>query len=98
MKKRSEYKKYILLLNKMFHFPGGLVKEHTKTRHCKLHNKHSNYIFLSQGLISRTKDFGDAYELIRSKLASLRDRMVAADALQPDILAKKSQSDQFRVS
>lgn len=50
-----------------------------------------------QGLISRTKDFGDAYELIRSKLASLRDRMVAADALQPDILAKKSQSDQFRV-
>uniref|UniRef100_A0A672YUB1 Spectrin repeat containing, nuclear envelope family member 3 n=1 Tax=Sphaeramia orbicularis TaxID=375764 RepID=A0A672YUB1_9TELE len=50
-----------------------------------------------QGLISRTKDFGDAYELIRSKLASLRDRLVAADTLQPDILAKKSQSDQFRV-
>ncbi|XP_070776709.1 nesprin-3 [Enoplosus armatus] len=50
-----------------------------------------------QGLISRTKDFGDAYELIRSKLAGLRDRLVAADSLQPDILAKKSQSDQFRV-
>ncbi|XP_035529861.1 nesprin-3 [Morone saxatilis] len=50
-----------------------------------------------QGLISRTKDFGDAYELIRSKLASLRDRLVAADGPQPDILAKKSQSDQFRV-
>ncbi|XP_037652434.1 LOW QUALITY PROTEIN: nesprin-3 [Sebastes umbrosus] len=50
-----------------------------------------------QGLISRTKDFGDAYELIRSKLAALRDQLVAADGLQPDILAKKSQSDQFRV-
>ncbi|KAL7380794.1 hypothetical protein ABVT39_024193 [Epinephelus coioides] len=50
-----------------------------------------------QGLISRTKDFGDAYELIRSKLAGLRDQLVAADGLQPDILAKKSQSDQFRV-
>ncbi|XP_040916216.1 nesprin-3 isoform X2 [Toxotes jaculatrix] len=50
-----------------------------------------------QGLISRTKDFGDTYDLIRSKLAHLRDRLVAADGLQPDILAKKSQSDQFRV-
>ncbi|KAM9341249.1 nesprin-3 [Symphorus nematophorus] len=50
-----------------------------------------------QGLISRTKDFGDAYELIRSKLAGLRDRVAAADGPQPDILAKKSQSDQFRV-
>ncbi|XP_071327546.1 nesprin-3 isoform X2 [Trachinotus anak] len=50
-----------------------------------------------QGLISRTKDFGDAYELIRSKLAQLRDRLVVADGLQPDILAKKSQSDQFKV-
>ncbi|XP_044023306.1 nesprin-3 [Siniperca chuatsi] len=50
-----------------------------------------------QGLISRTKDFGDAYELICSKLASLRDQLIAADGLQPDILAKKSQSDQFRV-
>nr|XP_046268346.1 nesprin-3 [Scatophagus argus] len=50
-----------------------------------------------QGLISRTKDFVDAYELILSKLASLQDRLVAADGPQPDILAKKSQSDQFRV-
>ncbi|XP_041810004.1 nesprin-3 [Chelmon rostratus] len=50
-----------------------------------------------QGLISRTKDFGDAYELIRSKLAGLWDRLAAADGPQPDILAKKSQSDQFRV-
>ncbi|XP_045918592.1 nesprin-3 [Micropterus dolomieu] len=50
-----------------------------------------------QGLISRTKDFGDASELIRSNLAGLRDRLIAADSLQPDILAKKSQSDQFRV-
>ncbi|XP_031731725.1 nesprin-3-like [Anarrhichthys ocellatus] len=51
-----------------------------------------------QGLISRTKDFGDAHEQIRSKLAALRDQLMAADGLQPDILAKKSQSDQFRVS
>lgn len=50
-----------------------------------------------QGLISRTKDFGDAYESIHSKLTVLRDRFVAADGLQPDILAKKSQSDQLRV-
>ncbi|TDG98546.1 hypothetical protein EPR50_G00201470 [Perca flavescens] len=50
-----------------------------------------------QVLISRTKDFGDAAELIRSRLASHRDQLVAADGLQPDILAKKSQSDQFRV-
>ncbi|XP_034713549.1 nesprin-3 [Etheostoma cragini] len=49
-----------------------------------------------QGLISRTKEFGDAAELIRSRLASQRDQLVAADGLQPDILAKKSQSDQFR--
>nr|XP_043870399.1 nesprin-3-like [Solea senegalensis] len=51
-----------------------------------------------QALISRTKDFGDAYNLIRSKLGQLRDRLTAADVLQPDILAKKSQSDQFTVS
>lgn len=50
-----------------------------------------------QGLISRTKDFGDAYESTRSKLAALRERLVSADGLQPDILAKKSQADQFRV-
>uniref|UniRef100_A0A4W5JD54 Spectrin repeat containing, nuclear envelope family member 3 n=1 Tax=Hucho hucho TaxID=62062 RepID=A0A4W5JD54_9TELE len=50
-----------------------------------------------QGLISRTKDFGDAYESIRSNLTLLRDRLISADILQPDILAKKSQSDQLRV-
>ncbi|CAB1331198.1 unnamed protein product, partial [Coregonus sp. 'balchen'] len=50
-----------------------------------------------QGLISKTKDFGDAYESIRSKLTLLRDRLISADSLQPDILAKKSQSDQLRV-
>ncbi|KAM4625844.1 nesprin-3 [Polymixia lowei] len=50
-----------------------------------------------QGLISRTKDFGDAYESIHTKLTVLRDRVIAADGLQPDILAKKSQSDQLRV-
>ncbi|KAI3368044.1 hypothetical protein L3Q82_026856 [Scortum barcoo] len=50
-----------------------------------------------QGLISRTKDFGDAYELIRFKLAALQDRLVTASSLQSDILAKKNQLDQFRV-
>ncbi|XP_074548187.1 nesprin-3 isoform X2 [Halichoeres trimaculatus] len=62
-----------------------------------LHNQLQQRKSRLQGLISRTKDFGDAYELIRSKLTALRDRLMAADGLQPDILAKKSQSDQFRV-
>ncbi|XP_033991071.1 nesprin-3 [Trematomus bernacchii] len=50
-----------------------------------------------QGLISRTKDFGAAYESLRSKLSALRHQLVAADSLQPDILAKKSQADRFMV-
>ncbi|KAK7904173.1 hypothetical protein WMY93_016780 [Mugilogobius chulae] len=50
-----------------------------------------------QGLISRTKDFSDAHELISLRLAGLRDRLGTADGLQPDILAKKSQADQFRM-
>ncbi|XP_041827390.1 nesprin-3 isoform X2 [Melanotaenia boesemani] len=50
-----------------------------------------------QGFISRTKDFSEAHELIRSKLEAFRDRLLAADVLQPDILAKKSQLDQFLV-
>ncbi|XP_031643754.1 nesprin-3 isoform X2 [Oncorhynchus kisutch] len=50
-----------------------------------------------QGLISRTKDFGDACKSIRNKLTLLRERLTSADSLQPDILAKKSQSDQQRV-
>ena len=67
--------------------------------HDWLCNKTFNDIFFhSQGLISRTKDFDDTYELIRSKLASVRHRLMAADGPQPDILAKKSQSDQFKVS
>ncbi|XP_020786352.2 LOW QUALITY PROTEIN: nesprin-3 [Boleophthalmus pectinirostris] len=49
-----------------------------------------------QGLISRTKDFSDAHELTGVRLGGLRDRLAAADSLQPDILAKKSQADQFR--
>uniref|UniRef100_A0A3Q1G2L9 Uncharacterized protein n=1 Tax=Acanthochromis polyacanthus TaxID=80966 RepID=A0A3Q1G2L9_9TELE len=57
-------------------------------------NQHSSKC---EALISRTKDFGNTYELIQSKLSSLRERLAAADGLQPDILAKKSQSDQFRV-
>lgn len=47
--------------------------------------------------MSRTKDFTEAFELVFSKLAGLQERLVAADGLQPDILAKKSQSDQFKV-
>uniref|UniRef100_UPI0037E896BD nesprin-3 isoform X1 n=2 Tax=Semicossyphus pulcher TaxID=241346 RepID=UPI0037E896BD len=62
-----------------------------------LHNQLQQRKSRLQALISRTKDFGDAYELIHSKLTGLRDRLMAADGLQPDILAKKSQSDQFRV-
>lgn len=31
-------------------------------------------------------------------MATLRELLVAADGPQPDILAKKSQSDQFKVS
>uniref|UniRef100_A0AAQ4RN95 Spectrin repeat containing, nuclear envelope family member 3 n=1 Tax=Gasterosteus aculeatus aculeatus TaxID=481459 RepID=A0AAQ4RN95_GASAC len=50
-----------------------------------------------QGSVSRSKDFGDAHELICCRLAALQDQLGAADGLQPDILAKKSQSDQFRV-
>ncbi|XP_062378753.1 nesprin-3 isoform X2 [Sardina pilchardus] len=50
-----------------------------------------------QGLISRTKDFGEAYESIRKKLAFINDQCLASHKLQPDILAKKSQCDQLRV-
>ncbi|XP_035024297.1 nesprin-3 isoform X3 [Hippoglossus stenolepis] len=50
-----------------------------------------------QALISRTKDFGEAYKLIHAKLAYLQDQLVVADGLHPDILAKKSQSDRYRM-
>ncbi|KAK5916236.1 hypothetical protein CgunFtcFv8_011241 [Champsocephalus gunnari] len=50
-----------------------------------------------QGLLSRTKDFGAAEESLRSKLSALQLQLVAADSLQPDILAKKSQADRFMV-
>ncbi|KAJ4938856.1 hypothetical protein JOQ06_028322, partial [Pogonophryne albipinna] len=50
-----------------------------------------------QGLISRTKEFGAAYESLRLKLSALQLQLVAADSLQPDILAKKSQADRFMV-
>lgn len=55
------------------------------------------YTFPSQGFISRTKDFGEAYELVRAKMTELHDQLVSCDGLQPDILTKKSQLDQFRV-
>lgn len=50
-----------------------------------------------QGLISKTKDFSEAYDSIHKKLSSIKERFYAANGLQPDILAKKSQADQLRV-
>ncbi|XP_052009821.1 nesprin-3 [Xyrauchen texanus] len=50
-----------------------------------------------QELISKTKDFSDAYDSIHKKLTSIKERFLMADGLQPDILAKKSQADQLRV-
>lgn len=51
-----------------------------------------------QELISTTKSFGDAYDSIRQKLTSIEERFHTSDGLQPDILAKKSQADQLKVS
>ncbi|XP_030633286.1 nesprin-3 [Chanos chanos] len=50
-----------------------------------------------QGLISRTKDFGDAYDAVHKKLTHIKERFLSVDGLQPDILAKKSQADQLKV-
>ncbi|XP_056123130.1 nesprin-3 [Rhinichthys klamathensis goyatoka] len=50
-----------------------------------------------QGLISKTKDFSNAYESIHEKLTFIKERFVKTGELQPDILAKKSQADQLRV-
>ncbi|KAA0710980.1 Nesprin-3 KASH domain-containing protein 3 [Triplophysa tibetana] len=50
-----------------------------------------------QGLISKTKDFSEAYDSIHKKLSFIKERFYAANGLQPDILAKKSQADQLRV-
>ncbi|XP_059376056.1 nesprin-3 isoform X1 [Carassius carassius] len=50
-----------------------------------------------QGLISKTKDFSDAYDSIHKKLTSIKERFITTDGLQPDILAKKTQADQLRV-
>lgn len=58
----------------------------------------SDVLFVSQSLISRTKDFDEAYKVILSKLSVFRERLLAADVPQPDILAKKSQMDQMQVS
>lgn len=51
-----------------------------------------------QELLSTTKNFGDAYDSIHQKLASIKERFHAADGLQPDLLTKKSQAYQFKVS
>ncbi|KAK2878972.1 hypothetical protein Q8A67_019763 [Cirrhinus molitorella] len=50
-----------------------------------------------QGLISKTKDFSDAYDSIHKKFTSIKERFMATNGLQPDILAKKTQADQLRV-
>ncbi|XP_052476055.1 nesprin-3 [Carassius gibelio] len=50
-----------------------------------------------QGLISKTKDFSDAYDSIHEKLTSVKERFIMTDGLQPDILTKKTQADQLRV-
>uniref|UniRef100_A0A096LTA6 Spectrin repeat containing, nuclear envelope family member 3 n=1 Tax=Poecilia formosa TaxID=48698 RepID=A0A096LTA6_POEFO len=50
-----------------------------------------------ESLISRTKDFDEAYKQILASLSAFRERLLAADALQPDILAKKSQLEQMLV-
>ncbi|XP_053365762.1 nesprin-3 isoform X1 [Clarias gariepinus] len=50
-----------------------------------------------QELLSTTKNFGDAYDSIHQKLASIKERFHAADGLQPDLLTKKSQAYQFKV-
>ncbi|CAM4648070.1 unnamed protein product [Leuciscus chuanchicus] len=48
-----------------------------------------------QCLISKTKDFSNAYDSIHKKLTFIKE--VKTAELQPDILAKKSQADQLRV-
>ncbi|XP_023208298.1 nesprin-3 isoform X1 [Xiphophorus maculatus] len=50
-----------------------------------------------ESLISRTKDFDEAYKQILATLSAFRERLLAADVLQPDILAKKSQLEQMLV-
>uniref|UniRef100_W5LNI7 Spectrin repeat containing, nuclear envelope family member 3 n=1 Tax=Astyanax mexicanus TaxID=7994 RepID=W5LNI7_ASTMX len=42
-----------------------------------------------QGLISRTKDFGDAYDSIQKRLISIKERFLAAGGLQPDIWPRR---------
>ncbi|XP_024909842.1 nesprin-3 isoform X2 [Cynoglossus semilaevis] len=61
-----------------------------------LHNQLLQRKNTLQVLISRTKDFGETYKSLCSKLSQLRKRLMDEDGLQPDILAKKSQSGQFR--
>ncbi|XP_054909508.1 nesprin-3 isoform X2 [Poeciliopsis prolifica] len=50
-----------------------------------------------ESLISRTKDFDEEYKQILATLSAFRERLLAADVLQPDILAKKSQLEQMLV-
>ncbi|MEQ2177844.1 hypothetical protein GOODEAATRI_007820 [Goodea atripinnis] len=67
-----------------------------KTREL-LHNKLLERESRLQSLISRTKDFDEALQLILTKSSAYRERLLAADVLQPDILAKRSQLDQMLV-
>ncbi|CAL8285589.1 unnamed protein product [Lota lota] len=50
-----------------------------------------------QGVLTRTKQFGDAHEVIRCTLSELQKRLDVADVLQPDIPTKKSKADQLGV-
>ncbi|MEQ2291134.1 hypothetical protein AMECASPLE_010308 [Ameca splendens] len=67
-----------------------------KTREL-LHNKLLERESRLQSLISRTKDFDEALQLILTKSSAYRERLLTADVLQPDILAKRSQLDQMLV-
>ncbi|XP_048840825.1 nesprin-3 isoform X2 [Brienomyrus brachyistius] len=48
-----------------------------------------------QDLLQKSNGFGEAYNSISKQLDQIKERLNAADGLQPDILAKKSQFDQF---
>ncbi|KAJ8410160.1 hypothetical protein AAFF_G00201410 [Aldrovandia affinis] len=50
-----------------------------------------------QGLLSRTKDFGDMYESVLKRLSLIREAFITTDTFQPDIPAKKTLSDQLMV-
>lgn len=74
----------------------GELSKAIRTREL-LHNRLLERQNRLQSLISRTKDFDETYKLILGKLSAFRERLLAADVPQPDILAKKSQLDQMQI-